>query len=118
MKSSRAGSPPATSATPRLGSAHAVGGPSRRNVPGMSQPHRRPRVGHIEYLNCVPIYWGLMRSGALLDVELTRASPVALNDALVAGELDIAPISLVEYLRHADDLLLLPGVAVGSDGRC
>lgn len=85
-------------------------------MPGMSQPHRRPRVGHIEYLNCVPIYWGLMRSGALLDVELTRASPVALNDALVAGELDIAPISLVEYLRHADDLLLLPGVAVGSDG--
>ncbi|MGH8881220.1 MAG: menaquinone biosynthetic enzyme MqnA/MqnD family protein, partial [Stackebrandtia sp.] len=45
-----------------------------------------------------------------------RAPPVALNDALVAGELDIAPISLVEYLRHAEDLLLLPGVAVGSDG--
>ena len=77
---------------------------------------RRPRVGHIEFLNCVPIYWGLMRSGALLDVDLTRASPVALNDALVAGELDIAPISLVEYLRHAEDLVLLPGVAVGSDG--
>lgn len=77
---------------------------------------RRPRVGHIEYLNCMPIYWGLMRSGALIDVELTRAPPVALNDALVAGELDIAPISLVEYLRHAEDLLLLPGVAVGSNG--
>ena len=77
---------------------------------------RRPRVGHIEFLNCLPIYWGLMRSGALIDVELTRATPVELNDALVAGELDIAPISLVEYLRHAEDLLLLPGVAVGSDG--
>lgn len=77
---------------------------------------RRPRVGHIEYLNCLPIYWGLMRSGALIDVELTRAPPVALNDALVAGDLDIAPISLVEYLRHADELLLLPDVAVGSDG--
>ena len=32
------------------------------------------------------------------------------------GELDIGPISLVEYLRHADDLLLLPDLAVGSDG--
>ena len=73
-------------------------------------------MGHIEFLNCVPIYWGLMRSGALINVELTRASPVALNDALIAGELDIAPISLVEYLRHAEDLVLLPGVAVGSDG--
>jgi chorismate dehydratase len=64
----------------------------------------------------MPIYWGLMRSGALIDVDLTRAPPVALNDMLVAGELDIAPISLLEYLRHAEDLLLLPGLAVGSDG--
>lgn len=77
---------------------------------------RRPRVGHIEFLNCLPIYWGLARSGALIDVDLTRDTPVALNDRLVAGELDIVPISLVEYLRHAEDLLLLPGPAVGSDG--
>jgi chorismate dehydratase len=76
----------------------------------------RPRVGHIQYLNCLPIYWGLVRSGALLDVELTKDTPDRLNDALVGGDLDIGPISLVEYLRHADDLLLLPDIAVGSDG--
>jgi chorismate dehydratase len=76
----------------------------------------RPRVGHIQFLNCLPIYWGLVRSGALLDVELTKDTPDRLNDMLVAGELDIGPISLVEYLRHADDLVLLPDVAVGSDG--
>jgi chorismate dehydratase len=76
----------------------------------------RPRVGHIQYLNCLPIYWGLVRSGALLDVELTKATPDRLNDMLVAGELDIGPISLVEYLRNADDLVLLPDLAVGSDG--
>jgi len=35
---------------------------------------------------------------------------------LVAGDLDIGPISLVEYLRNAGDLLLLPDLAVGSDG--
>jgi len=76
----------------------------------------RPRVGHIQFLNCLPIYWGLVRTGALLDVELTKDTPDRLNELLVAGELDIGPISLVEYLRHADDLLLLPGLAVGSDG--
>jgi chorismate dehydratase len=76
----------------------------------------RPRVGHIQFLNCLPIYWGLVRSGALLDVELTKDTPDRLNDLLVAGELDIGPISLVEYLRHADDLLILPDLAVGSDG--
>ncbi|MFD0816872.1 menaquinone biosynthetic enzyme MqnA/MqnD family protein [Micromonospora zhanjiangensis] len=77
---------------------------------------RRPRVGHIQFLNCLPIYWGLMRSGALIDVDLHKDTPDQLNAALVAGQLDIGPISLVEYLRHADELLLLPGLAVGSDG--
>ncbi len=76
----------------------------------------RPRVGHIQFLNCLPIYWGLMRSGALLDVELHKDTPDQLNIALVRGDLDIGPISLVEYLRNADDLLLLPDLAVGSDG--
>jgi chorismate dehydratase len=77
---------------------------------------RRPRVGHIQFLNCLPIYWGLMRSGALLDVDLHKDTPDRLSAALVAGDLDIGPISLVEYLRHAGELLLLPDLAVGSDG--
>jgi chorismate dehydratase len=76
----------------------------------------RPRVGHIQFLNCLPIYWGLMRSGALIDVELYKDTPDRLNQALVSGDLDIGPISLVEYLRHTDELLLLPDLAVGSDG--
>ncbi len=77
---------------------------------------RRPRVGHIQFLNCVPLYWGLVRSGSLLDVDLVKDTPDHLNDALVAGDLDIGPISLVEYLRHTDSLVLLPDLAVGSDG--
>jgi len=79
-------------------------------------PARRPRVGHIQFLNCLPLYWGMMRSGALLDVELYKDTPDRLSEALVAGGLDIGPISLVEYLRHTDELLLLPDLAVGSDG--
>jgi chorismate dehydratase len=82
----------------------------------MSDVVQRPRVGHIQFLNCLPIYWGLMRSGALLDVDLHKDTPDRLNTALVAGDLDIGPISLLEYLRNADDLLLLPNLAVGSDG--
>src|SRR5262249_42948501 len=87
-------------------------------VQGMSTPEmwQRPRVGHIQFLNCLPLYWGLMRSGALLGVDLHKDTPDRLNDALVAGDLDVGPISVVEYLRHANDLLLLPDLAVGSDG--
>ncbi len=83
---------------------------------GLGDVPQRPRVGHIQFLNCLPLYWGLVRSGALLDVVLTKDTPDRLNDALVAGDLDIGPISLVEYLRHADELVVLPDLAVGSDG--
>ncbi len=57
-----------------------------------------------------------MRSGALLDLDLYKDTPDQLSTALVEGRLDIGPISLVEYLRNADRLLLLPDLAVGSDG--
>jgi chorismate dehydratase len=76
----------------------------------------RPRVGHIQFLNCLPLYWGMVNSGALLDLELFRDTPDRLSDRLVEGDLDVAPISLVEYLRHSSSLRLLPDIAVGSDG--
>ena len=76
----------------------------------------RPRVGHIDFLNCLPLYDGLVRSGALLDVRLRRETPDVLNGLLLAGELDIGPISLVPALQHADEIVVLPDLAVGSDG--
>jgi chorismate dehydratase len=87
--------------------AEAVGGDHRRV---------RPRVGHIQFLNCLPLYWGLARTGTLLDLELTKDTPEKLNDQLVRGDLDIAPISLVEFLRNADELVAFPDLAVGCDG--
>ncbi len=76
----------------------------------------RPRVGHIQFLNCVPLYWGLARTGTLLDVELTKDTPEKLSAQLVEGSLDIGPVTLMEYLKHADQLVALPDIAVGCDG--
>ncbi|MCB5178917.1 menaquinone biosynthetic enzyme MqnA/MqnD family protein [Streptomyces antimicrobicus] len=82
----------------------------------MDANRSRPRVGHIQFLNCLPLYWGLARTGTLLDLELTKDSPEKLSASLVAGELDIAPITLVEFLKNADDLVAFPDLAVGCDG--
>jgi chorismate dehydratase len=76
----------------------------------------RPRVGHIQFLNCLPLYWGLARTGTLLDLELTKDTPEKLSEQLVRGDLDIGPITLVEYLRNAAGLVALPDIAVGCDG--
>jgi chorismate dehydratase len=77
---------------------------------------RRPRLGHIQFLNCLPIFWGLARTASLCDLDLRRDTPDVLGAALVAGELDVSWISLVELLRHADDLLVLPDIAIACDG--
>lgn len=77
---------------------------------------RRPRVGHIQFLNCLPLYHGMVYRHALLDVELTRGTPTELNHLLVDGGLDISPISSLEYLRNAADLVLLPDLTVSADG--
>lgn len=76
----------------------------------------RPRLGHIDFLNCMPLLWGLVHTGILYGVDLIRDSPDRLSDALVSGELDIGPISLWEFLKHADELVVLPDIAIGSDG--
>lgn len=82
----------------------------------MDNSRTRPRVGHIQFLNCLPLYWGLARTGTLLDFELTKDTPEQLSEQLVRGDLDIGPITLVEFLKHADELVAFPDIAVGCDG--
>jgi len=91
-------------------------GSSPSHATGSADAERRPRVGHIQFLNCLPIYWGLVHSGALLDLDLVKDSPERLSEQLVAGQLDIAPITFVEFLKHSEDLVVLADLAVGSDG--
>ena len=66
------------------------------------------RVGQIAYTNCVPFYHNL---GSL---NLKRAVPTEINQAMRRGELDAAPISSLEYLLHAGDYHLLPQMAIGA----
>ena len=77
----------------------------------------RPRVGHIQFLNCLPLYHMLVRSGAVLDMDLYKDTPIALCRQLISGNLDISPVPAIEYARHARDLLLLPDLTVSSNGR-
>jgi chorismate dehydratase len=76
----------------------------------------KPKVGHIQFLNCLPLYYGLVKSYALLDIELIKGMPTELNNLLLSGKLDISPISSIEYARHHDSLVLFPDFTVSSDG--
>jgi chorismate dehydratase len=76
----------------------------------------QPRLGHIQFINCLPLYYGLVKNDVLLDVDFVKAAPRDLSAMLLAAELDIAPIPAIEYARHADELVLLPDIAISSDG--
>jgi chorismate dehydratase len=72
----------------------------------------RLRLGRISYANMAPVFYDL--SGA--DVEQVTGVPTDLNRRLIAGEIDVAPISSIEYARNASSLRLLPGLCVSADG--
>lgn len=76
----------------------------------------RPRLGHIQFINCLPLYYGMVKNDVLLEFDLVRANPADLARMLLADELDLAPVPAIEYARHADELVLLPDIAISSNG--
>ena len=59
-----------------------------------------------------PVFYELDGAG----LEQTSGVPTTLNRMLMAGELDVAPISSIEYARNADKLRLLPRLCVSTEG--
>jgi chorismate dehydratase len=69
------------------------------------------RLGRIAYANMAPVFYRVDAA-----YEEVVGVPTDLNRRLLAGEVDTAPISSIEYARHADSLLLLPRLCVSSEG--
>jgi chorismate dehydratase len=69
------------------------------------------KLGRISYVNMAPVFFRLDA-----EVDEFQGVPTELNGRLVAGELDLAPISSIEYARHADRLRVLPRLCVSSEG--
>ena len=84
-------------------------------------------VGHIGFLNCYPLYFGLEKRGVLAEdrrvdrpgrpgIRLIPGVPTDLNRMLVAGEIDLGPISSIAYARNHRRLLLSRYLSVSSLG--
>jgi chorismate dehydratase len=69
------------------------------------------RLGRISYVNMAPVFYRLDA-----QVDEVQGVPTELNAKLVAAEIDLAPISSIEYARHADRLRILPRLCVSSEG--
>ncbi|HET9324208.1 MAG TPA: menaquinone biosynthesis protein [Gaiellaceae bacterium] len=69
------------------------------------------RLGRISYLNMAPVFYGLEA-----DVQEVLGVPTELNAALMDGQVDVAPISSIEWARNARELRLLRRMCVSSEG--
>ena len=71
------------------------------------------RVGAVNYLNTKPLIYDLEQ--LVPNAELVLDLPSRLADQLAAGELEIALIPVIDYLR-ANCYSLVPGIAIASRG--
>jgi chorismate dehydratase len=69
------------------------------------------RLGRISYVNMAPVFHRLEA-----EVREVQGVPTELNARLLAGEIDLAPISSIEYARNAGRLRILPRLCVSSEG--
>lgn len=74
------------------------------------------RVGQFEFLNGYPLYFGLERGAGWNCFQMVHGVPTALNRLLLDGELDISPISSIEYAANSRLLLLFSRLSITADG--
>ena len=73
-------------------------------------------LGRVAYINCEPVYYGIEQGAIPAACRIVDGTPAELNGMLRTGDLDLSVISAIEYARHSDRYLILPDLAIGSDG--
>lgn len=76
----------------------------------------KPQVGHINFLNCLPLSYSLEKQSLDDAFDVTRGVPSELNEKLRRGELDISPVSAIVYARNSEQLMLLPNLSISVEG--
>ncbi len=70
------------------------------------------KLGHIDYLNCVPLFHHLSSCG--FDGKIVKGVPSQLNQMLAQGEIDVSPSSSFAYGQDYHDYYLLPGHSISA----
>lgn len=74
------------------------------------------QVGWIDYANCSPLLLQIREQLPAAGIVLRHGVPAQLNAKLAACQIDVCISSSIEFARHADNYLVLPGHCIGSDG--
>jgi len=75
------------------------------------------RAGAVSYLNTRPLVFGIDQGLGADRLDLTYDVPSAVARRMAAGELDLALLPVIELAR-IPNLVVVPGLAIGSLGNC
>ena len=73
------------------------------------------RVAVVDYLNAVPLFWGLQHGPRQGLFQLDFMLPAKCADALKSGDVQAAILPSIEYQR-IDGLKIVPGLSISSAG--
>lgn len=76
----------------------------------------QPRLGHINFINCLPLTFGLVNGGFGQGLEVQQDIPARLNEQIIEGFLDASPVSSIVYARNSNKLLIIPDVSISANG--
>lgn len=72
------------------------------------------RCGRIRYTNDLPVYAAFDAGVIAYPGSLHADVPAALNAMMLAGELDVSPISAYAYAKDFERYVLLPDLCIGA----
>jgi len=75
---------------------------------------RRPRLGQINFVNCLPVHLPLTSGHVDINADITEDTPASLNSGYSTGSLDLGAMSSFYYLSNEKDLVLLPGLSIST----
>ncbi|BBB92311.1 MAG TPA: menaquinone biosynthesis protein [Methylomusa anaerophila] len=74
------------------------------------------RLGHIDFINCLPLAHGLKAGGFGQDLDIVAGAPSWLNRLAIDGKVDITPVSSIIYAINKNRFLILPDVSISAKG--
>ena len=73
-------------------------------------------IGQVNFINCLPINLPIELGEIKINAKIINGTPKELNELILKGEIDIAPVSSFTYIQNKDKLTPIADMCIASNG--
>ena len=74
------------------------------------------RLGQVDFINCLPINLPIELGEIKINAKTVNGVPSKLNELILKGDIDIAPVSSLAYVENKDKLVPFGDLCISSNG--